>query len=229
MVDDPVAVYASFNNGNRVDRASKKTEISNRIYTKLRGAIDADGNFDPNLIPDTDPEKIQLVALQKQMQRLADKMHDDQSQYNPKLGRLSNYLLRYKAFNKKAIVDNKPKFVSLLQAEFNMSEADAKDIADSITDSADINDMGDALTAHGAAGHPGSHKQRTLDLAERPEFAEFMDNDIFSNISSAARSAARYTAYEQFVGNNNVVVNQLLSQMEAEGITVLQRSTALVR
>ena len=218
MVSEPDAVFATFNGGRKPNRKQKK-EISDRLYSKLRAAIDADGNFDPNLIPDTDPEKTNLVALQGQLQRLADKMYDDQAQYNPNLGRLKNYLMRYKAFNKKAIVDQKPKFISLLMAEFNMSESDATAIADSITESNDINDIGDALTAHGAAGNPGSHKQRTLDLSERPEFADFMETDMFANVSAAAKSAARYTAYEQFVGKDHVVLNQLLSQMQAEGLS----------
>ena len=42
--------------------------------------------------------------------------------------------------------------------------------------------------------------------------------DLFANINSAAKSAARYTAFEQYVGRDHVVINQLLSQMEAEGI-----------
>ena len=173
IVSTPEQVFSSFNGGRRTTRKQREA-ISEQIYNKLNAAVNEDGVFDPDLIADTDPDKPRLIELQKQMQRLADKMYDDQKQYNPDLGRLQNYLMRYKAFNKAAIVKNKPHFVSLLMDEFNMSESDASAIADAITESGEINDISDAITAHGAAGHPGSHKERTLNLAENPKFADFM-------------------------------------------------------
>ena len=218
MVDTPASVYNHFTGGKKATRA-RKNEISDMIYAKLRGAVDQDGKFNPNLIPDTDPDKPMLVRLQGQLQSLADKMHSDQTAYNPDLGRLNNYLLRYKAFDKKTIADNRPAFIAALMDEFNMSEADASEITSNITDNFDVNDISDALSGFEAAGRPGSHHKRTLDLAERDSFAPFMERDIFANISAAAKSAARYTSYQEYVGNDHEVLNQLLADMEAEGLT----------
>ena len=216
MVDIPDRVYAKFNNGKRTSRKQREA-ISAEIYRTLNSAIDPDTKkFNPNLIPDTNPHKDLLVDLQGQLARLGDKMYSDQKRHNPELGYLSNYLMRYKSFNKKAIVDNRTEFIHALQDEFNMSERDAADIADAITSSTEINDISDALEGSGAAGKPSAHKSRTLDLSERDRFQKFMNQDIFANIADAAKSAARYNAYQEYIGNNNEVINQMLADIEAE-------------
>ena len=45
-----------------------------------------------------------------------------------------------------------------------------------------------------------------------------MEQDVFANVANAAKSAARYQAYQEFVGDNHSVINQLLSEMQAEGV-----------
>ena len=217
MVDMPDQFYSNWTGGRQVSRKQKE-QISREVYAQLNGAVNEDGVFDPNLVPEG-PHKQHIIALQKQLQALSDKMYADQKKAGGELGKLQNYLMRYKSFNKGAIYRNKNKFTKLLMQEFNMSEKDAKDITDSITDSLEINDIADALTAAGAAGKPGSHKARTLNLAEKDAFQEFMNQDIFSNINDAARSAARFTAYQDYVGQNESVIAELLQQMEEDGVS----------
>jgi hypothetical protein len=65
---------------------------------------------------------------------------------------------------------------------------------------------------------PGSHKKRSLGLSERKEFMDFYEPDIFANISNATKSAARFQAYQQFVGTNGGVVMALLNQARREGV-----------
>ena len=216
MVAQPDKIFSALNNGRRTSRRQRK-QLSNMIYSKLRSAIDPDTKkFNPDLISDSDPHKALLVGLQGQLQVLADKMHLDQTKHNPNLGYLENYLLRYKSFNKKAIAKNRTGFIQALKEEFNMSDADASDLTHRIIDSYEINDIADALDGSGAAGKPGSHKARTLDLAEKDRFQDFMEQDIFSNVAAAAKSAARYNAYQEFIGTDNEVINQLLADIESE-------------
>ena len=219
MVTMPEKVFSAFNGGKRANRF-KRGEISNRIYNTINAAIDPKTKkFNPDLVPDTNPEKAQIVQLQAELARLGDQLHKDQAKHNPNLGYLRNYLSRYKAFNKKAIVKNKIGFIAALRAEFpNMSEAEAHNVADSITNSSEVNDLADALDATQAAGNPGSHKKRTLNLAEKASFKEFMEQDLFANVSSAAKSAARYTAQQEYTGQNNSHINQLLQDMQDDGI-----------
>ena len=220
MVDQPEKVFSQLNDGKHANR-HKRGEISARIYSKLNNAIDPQTKqFNPDLIPDNDPEKPLLVQLQSQLKNLGDTLYRDQKQFNDKLGYLNNYLLRYKAFNKKAIVKNKHAFVQALLQEFpQMTEAKANEIADAITGSSEINDIGEALDATQAAGKPGSHKKRSLDLAEKDRFKEFMEQDIFANVSQAAKSAARYTAQQEYLGDNNKQLAVLLDEMQKEGLS----------
>ena len=219
----PQKTFVELNNGKHANRKARG-EISDRLYTKLRGAIDPKTKkFNPDLIPDSDPEKNIIVSLQQNMQSLADTMFRNQKKYNPKLGYLSNYLIRYKSFNKKAIVNNKQGFIAALRTEFpNMSEADAKKVADNITNSTEINDISEALDetyATQAGARPGSHKRRSLDLSEKDSFKEFFERDIFANMSSAVKSAARYEAQQEFLGDNNSHLSTLLQQMQDEGVS----------
>ena len=48
--------------------------------------------------------------------------------------------------------------------------------------------------------------------SENTKFDAYMESDAFTNISNAAKSAARYVTYQEFLGNNNEVINELLSQ-----------------
>ena len=218
MIAQPDKIFSALNGGKRANRF-KRGEISDKIYNKLRAAIDPKtGKFNPDAIPDTDPEKQLLIGLQQQLHNLGESMHANQAKHNPQLGKLKNYLLRYKSLNKKSIVRNKHGFVQALKAEFGFDDAKANDIADSITNSTEINDINDALDATQAAVNPGSHKKRTLDLSEKDSFKEFFEKDIFANVSAAAKSAARYEAQQEYLGKNNSNIARLLQDMQDEGI-----------
>ena len=220
MVPIPAKAFTALNGGKHANRKARG-EISDRLYNKMRAAIDPQTKrFNPNLINDADPDKQFILQMQQQMNNLSDTMYRNQKKYNPNLGYLNNYLIRYKSFNKKSIVNDKAGFMAALRSEFpNMSEADAQRITESITDNADVNDISDALDATQAAGHPGSHKKRSLDLSERDAFQPFFERDIFSNISSAVRSSARYEAQQEFMGKNNDNIATLLQDMQNEGVS----------
>ena len=215
----PDKFFSEYAGGKRLTR-KQKAEVSDEIYQKLRNAVDEDGNFDPNLIPNTDPHKQLLVGLQQQLEVMADKMYNDQVKHNPNLGRLKNYLLRYKSFDKRAIAKNKHEFVQKLMDKANMTESEAVAIADAIIGNAEVNDFAEAFSiTQGGGGVPGSHQARTLNLSEDVNFDQFMERDIFANLSNAAKSAAKYTARQEYVGSNGEVIAELLDQARAEGVS----------
>ena len=209
-----IPTYKNFWKSRGLRSKKKISEANVELYQVLNAAVDPktkDLNMD--LIPDD------LKPFVQQLLALGDKMHADQAVYNPGLGYQKNYLLRYKSFDKNRIHKNKVKFASLLQQEFGFSQSEAMELANKITDSADVNDFSDILDGAAAAGKPGSHKSRTLNLSENPKFQEFMEQDIFANVAQAAKSAARYNSYQEFVGENHSVLNQLLSEMVADGLS----------
>ena len=218
LVEMPEKFWAVMNGGkkpNQKDRA----KISGQVYEQLQAATDAKtGKFNPDLLPQDTPNRDYIVQFGQQLQTLSDKLWNDQRKYNPDLGYLPNYLARYKSFDKNAVARNRHGFITALRNTFQMSEADANKITDAIENNAEINDIEEAFSVTQGIPRPGSHKKRTLDLAEKKEFQEFMQQDVFSNISNAVKAATRYQAYEQFVGKNGANIAKLLDQMQAEGV-----------
>ena len=214
MVADPKSFYQALG----ATRRSQKKDAGDVIYSELNAAVDKDGNFDPNKIPENSKNRNEIIQLAKQLQQLGDRMHADQKKHNPKLGYIKNYLFKYKALNKGAVHKNQRKFVELLRSEYNMDETTARAITDAIVDNPEVADIDEAFSVVKGGIVPASHKKRALGLSEKDAFKEFMERDIFSNVSQAVKSAARYTAHRDFIGENGAVVNKLLDDMQAEGV-----------
>ena len=219
MVAIPDQVYAKLMPGNKRISNRDKARISKQVYEKLQAAIDPETKqFNPDLLPD-DAQKGPLVAFANQLNALSEKMWEDQRAHNPELGHQHNYLMRYKALDKLAIKRNRYEFMQALIKKTGMSEKEAKEITDSILDSTEVHDIDDAFSVTQGGIVPGSHRARTLNLSEDPEFQAYMQQDIFANIATAAKSAARYTAHREFIGENGGVIAELLQQMEEEGVS----------
>ena len=137
---------------------------------------------------------------------------------NTQLEVVSDYLSKYKSFNKESIEKNRRGFESKLVSVYGMDPDLARDLTNQIlrTDGAvNLEDVGFSVTAK-AKFAPGAHKKRTLGLSEKAEFKEFMENDLFTNISNAAKSAVRFTALEEYVGSDNKKINHRLDKIEKE-------------
>ena len=191
----------------------RAAEESVKIYRQLNAAIDPKTK-------ELDWEKVpeDIKPFVTQLLQLGDRMHADQKRFNEDLGYQKNYLLRYKSFDKNKINNNKNEFAGKLMEHFGFSRADAMELVHKITDSSEVNDFSDILEGAGAAGRPGAHKERSLNLSEHADFQQFMEQNLFANVANAAKSAARYQAYQEFVGDNHSVLNQLLADMQAEGV-----------
>ena len=62
MVDLPENVYRTLSDGARNVSSSKKAEISQNVYSQLNAAVDKDGKFNADLVPDG-PHKQVIVCL----------------------------------------------------------------------------------------------------------------------------------------------------------------------
>ena len=219
MVPQPEGIFAVLNNGVLPDKRSDREALSQAAYAALQSAIDPETKvFNPDLLVTQDPKKKQaLLTLQLQLENLGNQMWQDQKKFNPDLGRQHNYLSRYKGISKYALKKNEDGFVNAL-VDRGMNRSEATAIKDSILNNAEVNDFADAFTAVSGDHKPGSHQKRSMNLSEDPAFQEFMEKDMFANISSAVKSAAKYTTRMDFVGENGEKVAALLDQMEAEGV-----------
>ena len=218
MVAFPQKAWGALNGGKRPNK-QRKAELSDQVYNTIRGATDKNGKFDPRKIPADAPNRQLIIDLQAQMESLSNKMWTDQKKYNPALGKINNYLARYKSFNKQAIHKDRGRFKDLLRSEMNLSDSEATAITNSLLDSTEVNDFGEAYSVTKGPGvSPGSHQKRTLNLSENDAFNDFFEKDIFANMSNAAKSAARYVTHNEYVGPNGQNVAQLLQEMENEGV-----------
>ena len=217
MVPDPKAFYQSVKGQFGLVKDSDKIQISDNAYTAFNKAVDKDGKFDPNLIPENTPNRAALQELGKQMATLGDQMYNDQKRHNPELGYIQNYLMRYKGVNKGAVNKNKAQFIQALQKN-GYSLEDANNLTNEIIDNNEVNSIEEAFSVTKGGIVPAAHRKRALNMSEKAEFQDFMERDMFANIATAAKSAARYTAHRDFIGQNGAVISKLLDDMQAEGV-----------
>ena len=214
MIKEPRAFFKSFGAKSRKARA----DVSDNLYSQYQAAFNKDGDFDANLLPQDLKNRGEVIEFAKELQVLGDKMYADQKKHNPELGYVKNYLMKYKTFDKHSIYKNQKEFANLLMQEYKLSHADAKKITDELVDNSEINDIDEAFSVVKGGISPQSHKKRSLGLSENQNFNKFMERDIFQNVSRAVKSAARYTAHRDYIGENGAVISKLLDDMQNQGI-----------
>ena len=202
LTAQPDAVFAEFNDGKVVRSRKQKGEISEYIYNELRKEKSTDARVE---------------KLRADLDRLGNKMWQDQKKYNPELGYVDNYLGKYKSFDKRAIAKNRDAFIEALRAE-GVDPETARKLSYAITDNAEVNDIDEAFSTVAGKFTPGSHKSRTLNLSEKDAFNDFFEKDLFANVSQAVRSAAKYTTHQDFVGDGGKNIAALLHQAQKEGV-----------
>ena len=233
MFDNPKEIYAKLSGGKRVTRKVRK-EWSEKIYKVLRAAESKreDGKvvFDPDKIPQDLENREVYVKLGKDLQNVSDKMRNHQLKFNPDLGYVGNYFAKFKSLDKAAVDANQTEFKNLLKKHYKMSDAEAQEVVNKILDNPHKSDIdglvGDeAFSVTTGTPIPGSHRKRSLAMSEQVDeggnfvFDKFMEKDIFMNVNYAAKNAARFVAYQQFVGKNGSVIAKLLDQAVDEGLT----------
>ena len=213
----PQKFYAELSDGKVLNRR-QKARVGKQVYDVLNKAVDKKGNFNPDLIPADFKGRDTLIRFQQEAQALADKMHADQKKFNPELGYEKNYFLKYKSLDKHGIKKNRDGFEQGIREAYGLSPVDARALTNRILNDDNVQDIDEAFSVVKGGVTPGSHKKRTLRLSEQEKFQEFMEQDPFANIAQAAKAAARYTATQEYVGDNGKIIAQLLNDMQAEGI-----------
>lgn len=241
MMGNPLEIYAKLNYGRRVN-AKDRGRISDDLYEIGQAAVDKDGNPDYSKIPQViseinakrkgekiDPNLAQdYKNVLENAEKTAQSMWSDQNKYYEEaggaLGKVKNYLATFKTLDKAAIAREQVKFKALLKEEYNLSDKAANDIVENILENPLKADIDGLLAGDGAFSVtkgtpiPGSHRSRSLGLAQNKKFAQFMERDFFANVDYAAKSAARFQGYQKYVGLNGKIINQLLEEAKAEGV-----------
>lgn len=183
------------------------------------------GTLDWDALPDDlQQHRSWLSQYYQQVKTLSDKLYNDQvsaatrNRKDPNIGYVTNYLFKYKAFNKANIEKNKEAFIQKLIDNYRYTRAEATELADNILNQETLLGEQDVFNVGQGKFIPAAHRRRTLNLSENPEFSEFMESDVFTNISNAAKSAARFITYQDYLGDNNEKINELLNQAIEEGV-----------
>lgn len=169
-----------------------------------------------------------LTQYYRDAKILGEKLRNDQiaarqnNGYVSTLGRIENYLFRYKSFNKVAIEKNRDGFIQALMDDYSYSRADATELTDNILNQETLVDEEAAFNVGSGQFIPASHRRRTLNLSENANFKEFMESDAFVNLSNASKAAARYITYQEFLGDNNEKINEHLNQALEEGVSAAE-------
>ena len=214
LVDDP-AVFWSAVNGGKLTTNKQKQELSDKIYEMFKVATKGGKQeFNPDLIPQDVVGRDKIIKLAQDAVFLGDKMHGDQKFYNNDLGYIKNYLLKFKSLNKTILRAKKQEFISKLVEFKGYKVEEASKLVDAILDNNEVATLEDAEAFSVTKGGivPGSHRGRSLELSEDPNFNDFMERDIYANISTAAKSAARFTAHRKYIGENGEVINHYLEK-----------------
>ena len=202
----------------RIDFSKKYYEAYEKAAAKAKAA-GRDIDWDQDLEGDFVQYRDQFKAFHTKLKEVGDELHSMQAKHNPNLGYVSDYLSKYKSFNKEAIENNRAGFEAALISEYNMNPDQAKETTDAILSMDGIYDLSEtnqfSVTAK-QKFNPTAHKSRTLGLSERSAFNEFMENDLFTNLSNAAKSAVRYTTLEEYVGSDNKKINYRLAKIEQQ-------------
>ena len=251
MLQNPEDFWKAMGNG-KVLNQKEIDIISDDIYNRIQSAVDSDGNYSSALLNTSGltPQQITAIDMLAQNANItSDAMYNDQVKAGGKLGKRKNYLHKYKTLNKVSVQKNRNEFEALLVETYpNISPGDAKRLVDEILNSDVISDIDEAAANAGikvAPGFdvtkggivPGSHRSNTLGMSEKKDangkfvFEKFMERDIYKNIQHSIKSAARFTAHRDYIGENGEKVAFLLDQMQAEGASPeeVNRAAKLIR
>ena len=230
-----IAKAAGFGTINQTELSKIINDFANWVGTRkiVKSVRNKDGTITHSLNPNFNwknaPKHIRkhrkwLEVYAMNAARLGDMLWDDQKKAREAagkkwdVGRIENYVLRYKAFDKVAIEKKKNEFINALVKHKKLSVKEATTITNNILNNRDVVDGSSLFQVARGKQKPGSHKGRKLNLSDDKNFDSFMETDAFINVSNSAKSATRYIAYQKFVGDNGEVINEYLQQAIDEGM-----------
>ena len=219
---------------NRSDKRKSRLEFSETYYeahrqasakARAEGRVNANGepiiDWNRDLTGELRSFLPQVIAFHRKLEDVGNKLHEMQAEHNPELGKITDYLSRYKSLSKEAIENDRAEFEGLLVQELGMNPDQAKETAEAILSQDGVNEIitdadGEFSVTARSTFTPQSHRRRTLNLSDRASFQKFMERDLFTNLSNAAKSAVRYTTLEEYVGSDNKKINYRLAKIERE-------------
>ena len=132
------------------------------------------------------------------------------------VGFIQNYIGRYRSIDKVKIEKDQAGFIRDLMDK-GYTRDQAKKLTQAILDNDELVDENSLFEVGKGIHIPSAHRERRLNMADDPVLSKWMEQDLFINISNAAKSAARYITYQRFLGDDNEILNEGIEQAIASG------------
>ena len=234
-VMDQSAFYNTVIEGSSTRKKQKAaSEKFNDVWDNAKKTVkNPDGTtsvvFDETLIPLDLKNREIYIELINQINKATDTVFKKINEQNLKSNRLDTqgrergsleytpqYGSVFKTLSVRSVRKKKKLFKKLLMSirkDINYSETEIDAVIDKIITTGTV-DLDEAFSMVKGDLNPSFTKKRTLKLSERPEFKEFLEQDVFTNLTRYSATAARHLSHSMFIGKDGRIVNELLNQSQ---------------
>ena len=222
----PVEYYMIMLGKNQKRTQKNMNKASEELSKIWWSAVDKNGDFNPDLIPDTNPNKAFIVLTIERMNLASDKSLEKQNDQALKdatvngipdpnfkpIEKEKNYFLKRKEVDANIVRKLKPEFIKALRTN-GKTETEANEMYEAVV-SKGILDLDEAFSVTQGEISPGYKRSRSLRMSEKPEFKPFLEQNIFKNVETYAKSQARYLSHAKFLGKDARIISQKLNEIE---------------
>ena len=196
----PVEYYMIMLGKNQKRTQKNMNKASEELSKIWWSAVDKNGNFNPDLIPDTNPNKAFIVLTIERMNLASDKSLEKQNDQALKdatvngipdpnfkpIEKEKNYFLKRKEVDANIVRKLKPEFIKALRTN-GKTETEANEMYEAVVTKG-ILDLDEAFSVTQGEISPGYKRSRSLRMSEKPEFKPFLEQNIFKNVETYANS-----------------------------------------
>ena len=216
----------SFNTPRGLSSAKRSAYVSGLVtnfYNEVvKPATDSNTPFDwSKASEETKSHKEALLLFHKEITEYSNKMLNDNNETKANsseklINKLDNWGYRHKKIMEETVAKNKDEFIRTLMASYTMNLTEATALTNAIIDDPTVSTIGDAFEVTRGGLNPAMVKERKLNMSDRPEFDKFLEQNIFKNMSDAARESARFQAQRKFIGKDSKYLSRMLGKVHQE-------------
>ena len=200
------------------------------LYSLWEKSINKEGDFDPSLIPDSNVNKAFIVETIESLNNAAEesrvrqndqamldhtiegKLNTDENNGYKEIAKQKNFFLKHRVLDSQKVKKGKADFKKAL-IKNGFSDKEANDLIQKIISQGMI-DLDEAYSAVKGDVSAGHKKSRTLKMSEKKEFQPFLEQNIFKNVESYAKTQGRYLSHAKFIGKDSRRVSEQLNEIE---------------
>ena len=216
LIDIPLTTAQKFGIDTSSLNPDKALKAASDIIYKAYDLVGTD--FDALVGTDLEQHIPALKEFAANADTLTTTAYNDQVKHGASIKKLDNYAFRHRALDPFKIESDRVGFQKDLQETFGVNATEARELTEAIINVGAVTTIDEAFSITDKGGFkPSSHHERTLQLSDNVEFRnKWLSNNVFENLSSVAKSAARYTSYQEYLGDGNNVVENLIADVEKE-------------